>query len=253
MFDFKNKKVIVTGATGGIGDAIVDRFIDQEAKVLATGTNIEKLKLLKDKHNNIFTSRFDILNHEEIEKFVERSSEILEGGPDILINNAGITRDNLSLRMSFNEWKEVIDINLNSTFLLCKFSLKKMIKNKYGKIVNITSVVGHTGNVGQANYAASKSGIIGLSKSLALEYAKKNITVNCVSPGFIETSMTMNIAEKMKLYLTSRIPMGKLGSGEDVSNCVAFLSSETASYITGETIHVNGGMYMSWQRKKTLY
>ena len=160
MFDFKNKKVIVTGATGGSGDAIVDRFIDQEAKVLATGTNIEKLKLLKDKHNNIFTSRFDILNHEEIEKFVERSSEILEGGPDILINNAGITRDNLSLRMSFNEWKEVIDINLNSTFLLCKFSLKKMIKNKYGKIVNITSVVGHTGNVGQANYAASKSGII---------------------------------------------------------------------------------------------
>ena len=206
MFDFKNKKVIVTGATGGIGDAIVNRFIDQEAKVLATGTNIEKLKLLKDKHNKIFTSRFDISNHEEIEKFVEHSSEILEGGPDILINNAGVTRDNLSLRMSFNEWKKVIDINLNSTFLLCKFSLKKMIKNKYGKIVNITSVVGHTGNVGQANYAASKSGIIGLSKSLALEYAKKNININCVSPGFIETKMTDKIDQKFKDIIISKIP-----------------------------------------------
>ena len=247
MFDFKNKKVIVTGATGGIGDAIVNRFIDQEAKVLATGTNIEKLKLLKDKHNKIFTSRFDILNHEEIEKFVERSSEILEGGPDILINNAGITRDNLSLRMSFNEWKEVIDINLNSTFLLCKFSLKKMIKNKYGKIVNITSVVGHTGNVGQANYAASKSGIIGLSKSLALEYAKKNININCVSPGFIETKMTDKIDQKFKDIIISKIPSNRLGTPDDVANVTAFLSSDLANYITGETIHVNGGMYFSWQ------
>ena len=244
MFDFKNKKVIVTGATGGIGDAIVNRFIDQEAKVLATGTNIEKLKLLKDKHNKIFTSRFDISNHEEIEKFVEHSSEILEGGPDILINNAGITRDNLSLRMSFNEWKEVIDINLNSTFLLCKFSLKKMIKNKYGKIVNITSVVGHTGNVGQANYAASKSGIIGLSKSLALEYAKKNININCVSPGFIETKMTDKIDQKFKDIIISKIPSNRLGTPDDVANVTAFLSSDLANYITGETIHVNGGMYL---------
>ena len=253
MFDFKNKKVIVTGATGGIGDAIVDRFIDQEAKVLATGTNIEKLKLLKDKHNNIFTSRFDILNHEEIEKFVERSSEILEGGPDILINNAGITRDNLSLRMSYNEWKEVIDINLNSTFLLCKFSLKKMIKNKYGKIVNITSVVGHTGNVGQANYAASKSGIIGLSKSLALEYAKKNININCVSPGFIETKMTDKIDQKFKDIIISKIPSNRLGTPDDVANVTAFLSSDLANYITGETIHVNGGMYLGWQNFYFIY
>ena len=244
MFDLKNKKVIVTGATGGIGDAILNRFVDQEAKVLATGTNIEKLKLLKDKHNKIFTSRFDISNHEEIEKFVEHSSEILEGGPDILINNAGITRDNLSLRMSFNEWKEVIDINLNSTFLLCKFSLKKMIKNKYGKIVNITSVVGHTGNVGQANYAASKSGIIGLSKSLALEYAKKNININCVSPGFIETKMTDKIDQKFKDIIISKIPSNRLGTPDDVANVTAFLSSDLANYITGETIHVNGGMYL---------
>ena len=244
MFDLKNKKVIVTGATGGIGDAIVNRFVDQEAKVLATGTNIEKLKLLKDKHNKIYTSRFDISNHEEIEKFVEHSSETLEGGPDILINNAGITRDNLSLRMSYNEWKEVIDINLNSTFLLCKFSLKKMIKNKYGKIVNITSVVGHTGNVGQANYAASKSGIIGLSKSLALEYAKKNININCVSPGFIETKMTDKIDQKFKDIIISKIPSNRLGTPDDVANVTAFLSSDLANYITGETIHVNGGMYL---------
>ncbi|RUA14100.1 MAG: 3-oxoacyl-[acyl-carrier-protein] reductase, partial [Alphaproteobacteria bacterium] len=143
------------------------------------------------------------------------------------------------------EWIKVINVNLSSTFLLSKHSIRKMLKSKFGRIVSITSVVGHTGNLGQSNYAASKAGIIGMSKSLAAEYAKKNITVNCVSPGFIVSDMTMNIAEKVKLYLTSKIPMGKLGTGEDVSNCVAFLSSDQASYITGETIHVNGGMYMA--------
>jgi len=153
--------------------------------------------------------------------------------------------DNLSLRMKDEEWKKVIDINLTSTFLLSKHSIKKMLKNKFGRIVNITSIVGHSGNLGQSNYAASKAGIIGMSKSLAIEFAKKNITINCVSPGFIATDMTMNIAEKVKIFLTSRIPMGKLGSGEDVSNCVAFLSSDSASYVTGETLHVNGGMYMA--------
>tara|TARA_B100000809_G_C14766250_1_gene397696 strand:- start:169 stop:612 length:444 start_codon:yes stop_codon:yes gene_type:complete len=147
--------------------------------------------------------------------------------------------------MKDDEWNKVLSINLSATFLLSKHAIKKMLKTKFGRIVNITSVVGHTGNVGQSNYAASKAGIIGMSKSLALEYAKKNITVNCVSPGFIVSDMTLNIAEKVKMYLTSRIPMGKLGSGEDVSNCVAFLSSDQASYITGETIHVNGGMYMA--------
>ena len=164
---------------------------------------------------------------------------------DVLINNAGTNVDNLSLRMKDDEWKKVIDINLTSTFLLSKHAIKKMLKSKFGRIVNITSIVGHTGNTGQSNYAASKAGIIGMSKSLAAEYAKKDITVNCVSPGFIVSDMTMNIAEKVKLYLTSKIPMGKLGTGEDVSNCVAFLSSDQASYITGETIHVNGGMYMA--------
>ena len=198
----------------------------------------------RESYSGIFTSQFDISKHEEIENFVESSSMILDGGPDILINNAGITRDNLSLRMSDNEWKEVININLTSTFMLCKFSLKKMIKKKYGKIVNITSVVGHTGNVGQSNYAASKSGIIGFSKSLALEYAKKNININCVSPGFIETQMTDKIDAKFKELIISKIPSNRLGSPEDVANVTAFLSSDLANYITGETIHVNGGMYL---------
>ena len=244
MFNLKNKKIIVTGATGGIGNAIVKCFIRQDAKVLATGTNDEKLKLLSDEYSNILTSKFDILNHDQIEKFVEDSVKILNGGPDILINNAGITKDNLSLRMSSKEWNDVLNLNLTSTFLLCKFSLKKMIKNKYGKIVNITSVVGHTGNIGQSNYAASKSGVIGFSKSLSLEYAKKNININCVSPGFIETKMTDKIDPKFKELIISKIPSNRLGSPEDVANVVAFLSSDLANYITGETIHVNGGMYL---------
>tara|TARA_B100000963_G_scaffold238499_1_gene208564 strand:- start:2196 stop:2933 length:738 start_codon:yes stop_codon:yes gene_type:complete len=244
MFNLKNKKVIVTGATGGIGNSIVKCFVENEAIVLATGTNDDKLKNLKNTYSEIHTSKFDISKHENIEKFINDSLNILNGSPDILINNAGITRDNLSLRMSEEEWNEVLQINLTSTFLLCKFSLKKMIKNKYGKIINITSVVGHTGNVGQANYAASKSGIIGFSKSLALEYAKKNININCVSPGFIETKMTDKIDPKFKELIISKIPSNRLGSPEDVANVVMFLSSDLANYITGETIHVNGGMYL---------
>ena len=206
--------------------------------------NIEKLNLIKKKYPNIKLKKFDLSEHSKIEKFVD--DVFLElGGLDILINNAGINVDNLSLRMKEEEWKKVINVNLTSTFLLTKHVIKKMLKNKFGRIVNITSVVGHTGNFGQSNYAASKAGVIGMSKSLAIEYAKKNITINCVSPGFIISDMTTNIAEKVKIYLTSRIPMGKLGTGEDVSNCVAFLSSDQASYVTGETLHVNGGMYMS--------
>tara|TARA_B100000242_G_scaffold293486_1_gene271781 strand:+ start:1980 stop:2717 length:738 start_codon:yes stop_codon:yes gene_type:complete len=244
MFNLKNKKVIVTGATGGIGDAIVKFFVKSEAKVLATGTNEEKLNLIKKNYTNVLVNRFDISRHDDIEKFIEDSTKIFDGNPDILINNAGITRDNLSLRMSSKEWNEVLDINLTSTFLMTKFALKKMIKNKYGKIVNITSVVGHTGNVGQANYAASKSGIIGFSKSLALEYAKKNININCVSPGFIETNMTDKIDPKFKELIIAKIPSNRLGSPDDVANVVAFLCSDLANYITGETIHVNGGMYL---------
>ena len=244
MISFKNKNILITGASGGIGNALVKKFVSLGGNVLGAGTKTEKLDLIKKQYPNIKVKKFDIGNHSGIEEFIDNVSLEL-GRLDVLINNAGINMDNLSLRMKDEEWKKVIDINLTSTFLLSKHAIKKMLKNKFGRIVNITSVVGHTGNLGQSNYSASKAGIIGMSKSLANEYAKKNITVNCVSPGFIVSDMTMNIADKVKLYLTSRIPMGKLGTGEDVSNCVAFLSSEQASYVTGETIHVNGGMYMS--------
>jgi len=244
MINFKNKNILITGASGGIGKEIVRKFVSLGGNVLGSGTKAEKLDLLKKRYPNIKVKRFDMAEHQRVEEFIDNVSLEL-GGLDILINNAGTNMDNLSLRMKDDEWKKVIDINLTSTFLLSKYAIKKMLKNKYGRIVNITSVVGHTGNSGQSNYAASKAGIVGMSKSLAIEYAKKNITVNCVSPGFIVSDMTMNIADKVKLYLTSRIPMGKLGTGEDVSNCVAFLSSEQASYVTGETVHVNGGMYMA--------
>ena len=240
----ENKKILITGATGGIGNSLVKKFTELGAKVLATGTNEEKLIKLKSEFTNIETEKFKLDDHKNIEIFIDTVTNKLQG-LDILINNAGITSDNLSLRMKDDEWKKVIDINLTSTFLLSKFAIKKMLKNKYGRIVNISSVVGHTGNVGQANYAASKSGIIGMTKSLAIEYAKKNITLNCVSPGFIQSKMTDNINESVKATLTSRIPMSRLGNAEDVANSVAFLSSEQASYITGETIHVNGGMYMA--------
>jgi len=244
MINFKNKNILITGASGGIGSELVKKFVSLGGNVLGSGTKSEKLDKIKKQYPNIKVKKFDMSEHSKIEEFIDDSSLEL-GGLDILINNAGTNADNLSLRMKEAEWKKVIDINLTSTFLLSKHAIKKMLKNKFGRIVNITSVVGHTGNLGQSNYSASKAGIIGMAKSLAIEYAKKNITVNCVSPGFIVSDMTMNIAEKVKLYLTSRIPMGKLGTGEDVSNCVAFLSSEQASYVTGETIHVNGGMYMS--------
>jgi len=243
MINFKGRKILITGATGGIGGALVKKYVTLEGNVLATGTNTEKLDSLKKDFPSINILKFDISDHTKIEEFIENVSSQLTG-LDILINNAGVNMDNLSLRMNEGEWKKVIDINLGSTFLMCKYAIKKMLKSKYGRIVNITSVVGHTGNAGQANYAASKAGIIGMSKSLAIEYAKKNITINCVSPGFIKSKMTDNIVESVKAVLTSRIPMAKLGTGEDVSNTVAFLSSDAASYITGETIHVNGGMYM---------
>ena len=244
MINFKDKKIYITGATGGIGKALVKKFLSLDGNVLATGTKIEKLDALKKEFPKINVLKFDISEHSKIEEFIENVSSQLTG-LDVLINNAGINMDNLSIRMKDEEWKKVIDINLGSTFFLCKYAIKKMLKNKYGRIVNITSIVGHTGNLGQSNYAASKAAIIAMSKSLAIEYAKKNITINCVSPGFIHTKMTDNIVESIKAVLTSRIPMSKLGTGEDVSNTVAFLSWDADSYITGETIHVNGGMYMA--------
>ena len=242
--NLKNKKILITGATGGIGNSLVKKFYDLGSTILATGTNEEKLNNLKKDYPKIIVERFKLDEHDKIENFIEIIYEKLDG-LDILVNNAGITLDNLSIRLTQENWKKVLDINLTSTFLMCKYSIKKMIKKKYGKIINITSIVGHTGNLGQANYAASKAGIIAFSKSLAIEYAKKKIFVNCVSPGFIKTDMTDEINEEIKKTLISKIPSGELGSGEDVSNCVAFLASDMADYINGETIHVNGGMYMA--------
>ena len=244
MINFKDKKILITGATGGIGKALVKKFLSLDGNVLATGTKIEKLDALKKEFPKINVLKFDISDHSKIEEFIGNVSSQLTG-LDVLVNNAGINMDNLSLRMKDEEWKKVIDINLGSTFFLCKYAIKKMLKNKYGRIVNITSIVGHTGNLGQSNYTASKAAINAMSKSLAIEYAKKNITINCVSPGFIQSKMTDNILESIKVVLTSRIPMSRLGTGEDVSSTVAFLSSDAAAYITGETIHVNGGMYMA--------
>ena len=242
--NLNNKKILITGATGGIGNALVDKFNNLGAVIFATGTNEEKLKNLKEKYPKVNIEKFKLDNHKEIESFIETVSEKL-GGLDILVNNAGITLDNLSIRLTEENWKKVLDINLTSSFLMCKYAIKKMLKKKYGKIINITSIVGHTGNLGQANYAASKAGISAYSKSLAIEYAKKNININCVAPGFIKTDMTDKINEEFKKTLISKIPSGDLGSGEDVSNCVAFLASDMAKYINGETIHVNGGMYMA--------
>jgi len=242
--NLKNKKVIITGATGGIGYNIVKKFNDLGSVILASGTNEEKLLKLKEEFKNIHIEKFKLDEHKNIEAFIETAANKL-GGLDVLVNNAGITLDNLSIRLTEENWKKVLDINLTATFLMCKYSIKKMLKNKFGKIINITSIVGHTGNLGQANYAASKAGIVAFSKSLAIEYAKKNININCVSPGFIKTDMTDKINDEFKKLLISKIPSGDLGTGEDVSNCVVFLASEMANYINGETIHVNGGMYMA--------
>ena len=253
MIDLKDTNIILTGATGGIGNSILENLISAGANVLATGTNDEKLKLIKKKYENVHTEKFDLSNHSEIENFINKANDILSERIDVLVNNAGITKDNLSIRMKDEEWNKVININLTSTFLISKNVVKKMLKNKRGKIINITSVVGHTGNIGQANYTASKAGVVAMSKSLALEYGKKNINVNCVSPGFISTEMTDKINDEYKDVLKSKIPMNKFGSPNDVANTVIFLSSKLSDYITGETIHVNGGMYFSWQNQQNIY
>jgi len=247
MSDLKDKNIIVTGATGGIGNSIIKKLSEAGANILASGTRIEKLEELKKNFEKIKILKFDISQNDKIEEFIENATKELGGSLDCIVNNAGITQDNLAIRMSLEEWQKVIDINLTSTFLMSKFAIKKMLKNKSGKIVNITSVVGHTGNLGQANYTASKAGIIAMSKSLAIEYAKKNINVNCISPGFIKTAMTDKIDEKFKEVIISKIPSARLGEPDDIANVVLFLSSNQSSYINGETLHVNGGMYMAWQ------
>jgi 3-oxoacyl-[acyl-carrier protein] reductase len=245
MKNLKDKNIIVTGASGGIGNSIIKKLSEAGGNILASGTKIEKLEELKNNFKDIKILKFDISQSDKIEEFIEKSTKELGGNLDCIVNNAGITQDNLAIRMSLEEWQKVIDINLTSTFLMSKFAIKKMLKNKSGKIVNITSVVAHTGNLGQANYTASKAGIIAMSKSLATEYAKKNINVNCISPGFIKTAMTDKIDEKFKELIVSKIPSARLGEPDDIANAVLFLASSQSSYINGETLHVNGGMYMA--------
>ena len=245
MNNLIKKNIIVTGASGGIGNSIVKKLNEAGANILATGTRIEKLEELKKSYEGIKILKFDISQTDKIEDFIDNATNELGGSLDCIVNNAGITQDNLAIRMSLDEWQKVININLTSTFLMSKFAIKKMLKNKSGKIVNITSVVGHTGNLGQANYTASKAGIVAMSKSLAIEYAKKNININCISPGFIQTAMTDKIDDKFKEVIISKIPSARLGEPDDIANAVLFLSSELSNYINGETLHVNGGMYMA--------
>ena len=253
MNNLKKKNIIVTGASGGIGNAIIKKLSEAGANILASGTRIEKLEELKKNFEGLKILKFDISQSDKIEEFVDNATNELGGSLDGIVNNAGITQDNLAIRMSLDEWQKVININLTSTFLMSKFAIKKMLKNKYGKIVNITSVVAHTGNLGQANYTASKAGIVAMSKSLAIEYAKKNININCISPGFIKTAMTDKIDDKFKEVIISKIPSARLGEPDDIANAVLFLSSDQSNYINGETLHVNGGMYMAWQNSFLNY
>jgi len=244
MNNLKNKKIIITGGSRGIGLSILEVFYKYDAEILTIGSNLNNLQNLKTRFPKI---KIEQLNLRNLDDVVQQFPKFIDnlGGVDILINNAGITKDNLTLRMKEDEWKDVIDINLSSVFYTCQIAIKTMIKNKKGAIVNITSVVGHTGNAGQANYTASKAGVVAMTKSLAKEYAKKNIRVNCVSPGFIATDMTEGLKEEYKNELLKNIPINRLGTGDDIANAVIFLSSDASSYITGETIHVNGGMYMA--------
>ena len=249
MKTLEGKIALITGASKGIGRAIANTFAEQGASIAFTYlSSVEQgeslVERLKAKGVDAKGYRSDASNLEAAQELI---TDVIQdfGKFDILINNAGITRDNLTIRMKDEEWSKVININLSSSFLLSKNVIKKMIRNKNGKIINITSIVGHTGNVGQANYAASKAGLIGMSKSLALEYGKKNIKINCISPGFIKSEMTDKISDNFKQLLQDKISLERFGDPSDVANAVLFLSSSLSDYITGETIHVNGGMYFS--------
>ena len=242
MINFKNKKAVITGATGGIGYSILEKFHSAGATVLGSGTNEEKLSKLKSDFNGMILKKFDISKHDEIEKFVDNVCDELGGCPEILINNAGITKDNLLLRMDYESWKKVLDINLNSCFNLTKAAVKEFLKKKKGSIINISSIVGIKGNAGQSNYAASKGGINSFTKSIALELGSRNIRCNAIAPGFIETEMTDQIDKKNLDNWINSIPLKRAGSVEDVANLCCFLGSDKSSYITGQIIKVDGGL-----------
>ena len=238
------KTALITGASRGIGKAIAQNLDNRGYRVLGTATTKAGAESITESLVNGTGLTLDLNDANSIDALFEDIKQ-LGCDPLVLVNNAGITNDSLFLRMNLDSWQSVINTNLNANFYLTSLVIKKMVKNRWGRVINITSIVGHTGNYGQSNYSASKSGIIGMSKSLALEFAKRNITVNCVSPGFINTKMTDVLEEDQKQKILEQIPMAKIGEPDDVANCVFFLASDNAKYITGETIHVNGGMLMT--------
>ena len=245
MFNLKNKKALVTGASGGIGKEIAKVLNSHGAEVCLSGRNVDELEILKNSlkgENHLVKA--DLLNSKDIPMLIEETEEKM-GQIDILVNNAGITKDNIFLRMSDKEWDDVMALNLTSVFKISKLAVKGMIKRRYGRIINITSVVAFTGSPGQANYSASKAGVIGMSKSLSQEVASRHITVNCIAPGYIETNMTKDLDEKRKNLILDAIPSKRLGLPSDLSSAVIFLASEESGYLTGQTIHVNGGLLMN--------
>lgn len=244
MFTLQNKKALVTGATGGIGGAIAKALHDAGAQVAISGSRQEKLDAVAAELGKAVPILCDLSKLDTVENLIKEAEEKL-GGLDILICNAGVTKDNLALRMKDEEWNQVIDVNLTASFKLARAAMKGMLKRRHGRIIFITSVVGHTGNPGQANYCASKAGLTGMAKSLAQEVASRNITVNCIAPGFIETAMTAQLTDDQKTRINQNIPLARMGSSADVAAGTLFLASDEAAYITGHTLHVNGGLFMA--------
>ena len=245
MFSLAGKTALITGASGGIGAAVAKALHAAGATITISGTRANVLEELKAAlcGERVHVVPCNLSSAEDVEKLVP-SAEAAMGGLDILVNNAGITRDGLAMRMKDDDWQAVLDVNLTSSFRLARAAMKLMMKKRWGRIVSVTSVVGVTGNPGQANYVASKAGLIGLSKSLAQELASRNVTVNCVAPGFIATAMTEALNDKQKEAILGRIPAGRMGSSDDIAAAVLYLASEEAGYVTGQTLHVNGGMAM---------
>ena len=244
MFDLSNKCALVTGASGGIGGAIAKVLYSQGSKVALSGTRVEPLRALAEELGDRAYVVPCNLSDVDAVKALSKTAADQMGGIDILVNNAGITRDNLFMRMSDEDWQQVLDINLTSTMHLMKSVMRTMMKQRFGRIINITSIVGVTGNAGQVNYAASKAGMIGMTKSFAQEIASRGITANCIAPGFIETAMTAELSETVIKNMLGSIPQGRMGNADEIAATVAFLASNEASYITGQTLHVNGGMAM---------
>ena len=244
MFELKGKKALITGASGGIGGEIARTFHKAGADIAISGTRLESLNSLAEEiGSNVQIFQCNLNDPVAIDDLLKTASEKM-GGIDILINNAGITRDNLFMRMSDEEWLDVLNVNLTATMKLCKGMIRGMMKNRWGRIINISSVVGTTGNPGQANYAASKAGMVGMSKSLAFEVASRGITVNIIAPGFIETAMTDKLNDDQKSNIMEQIPAGRMGMATEIASAALYLASNEASYVTGATLHVNGGMVM---------